>query len=106
VTPEEAFPAAIETLKYLSDRPDITLILWTSSWPKEIEFYTKLFQEYGIKFKYVNSNPEVVSRSYGCYDSKFYFALLIDDKAGFNAETDWYVVYNEFSKQEHLSPVK
>ena len=31
----------------------------------------------------MNENPEVPNASYGCYDQKFYFNFLAEDKAGF-----------------------
>ena len=87
--PTEFYPLAKETLQEISDREDVDLIIYTCSWPKEIEEYLKYFESHGINFKYVNENPEVKNQGYGFYDKKFYFNVLIEDKAGFNAEKDW-----------------
>lgn len=76
-------------LKYLSTRKDIKLILFTSS---HTEYISNLLNELvsrGIYFDYVNENPEIESDKISCFETKFYFDVLLDDKAGFNPETDW-----------------
>lgn len=90
------YPYAKETLLLLSNRPDIKLIMSTSSYPEEIEFYNKSFIENGIVFDYINKNPEIDSSkgSFGYYDDKYYLNVLLDDKAGFCPETDWKQIYN------------
>jgi len=89
--PKEFFPKALETLQYISQMPNIVMFLYTCSHPHEIEEYLKLFEENGIKFQYINENPEVETDNagYGCYDKKPYFNVLLDDKAGFNPLVDW-----------------
>lgn len=89
---------ARDTLQYLSQREDVVLILYTCSHKDEIENYMFFFEENYIKFKYCNENPEVKTGDdkYGNYDGKFYFNILLDDKAGFNAETDWKLVHDTF----------
>jgi len=87
--PKEFYPHALETLQMISSRKDIDLIIYTCSHPEEIEKYLKFFKKNKIKFKYVNENPDVPNGSYGCYDSKFYFNVLFEDKAGFDAKKDW-----------------
>jgi len=92
------YPYAKETLKLMTDRKDIILILYSSSYPEEIETYIKQFAESGIKFNYINENPEVsdAKGSFGYYDKKFYFNSLIDDKSGFSPEKDWKFLYDYF----------
>jgi hypothetical protein len=89
--PKEFYPLAKHVLQELSKRDDIVMIMYTCSHPHEIAQYVKLFEENGIHFKYINNNPEVETREgkYGYYEDKFYFNVLFEDKAGFNAETDW-----------------
>ncbi|MCK9574652.1 MAG: hypothetical protein M0R51_01595 [Clostridia bacterium] len=84
------YPYAKEVLQLLSERKDIILIMYTSSYPSEIAVYTKQFNNDGIKFNYVNENPEisVAHGSFGHYTQKLYFNVLFDDKAGFDPETD------------------
>lgn len=95
--PTEFYKDSIEVLQYLSKRNDICLILYTCSWPNEIQQYLDLFESKEIKFKYVNENPEVLSTGYGCYDKKMYFNILMDDKAGFDPYTDWKEIMEYFN---------
>ena len=95
---------AKDVLQYLSTRTDITLALYTCSYPKEIERYIKFFEEHGIKFKYVNKNPDAKNTLYGYYEDKPYYNVLFEDKAGFNAEKDWLLVKDYFLEfQEKFS---
>jgi hypothetical protein len=43
-----------------------------------------------INIDYINSNPDVVNTEYGDFSRKPYFNIIIDDKAGFEPETDWW----------------
>ncbi|GHN00595.1 hypothetical protein WSM22_20840 [Cytophagales bacterium WSM2-2] len=85
----EFYPGAIEVMQLLSQRKDIVRILYTCSYPNEIEQYLELFRKHDIHFDYVNDNPEVADGGYGYYRDKFYINVLMDDKAGFDGETDW-----------------
>lgn len=92
--PTEFYPNAKEVLQMLTKRDDICLIMYTCSHPHEIEEYHKFFNKHDINFEYVNVNPEVKTQEngYGCYDTKPYMNVLIDDKAGFDGETDWELI--------------
>lgn len=96
------YPYAKETLQILSDRKDIKLIMWTSSFPSEIEFYISEFKKSNILFDCVNENPNISSNNgnFGFYEKKFYFNILFDDKSAFDPETDWYPIYNLLKKYE------
>lgn len=83
------YPHAMEVMQMLSDRKDIRLIMYTCSWPAEIEEYQKRFIQDGIRFDWVGHNPEVCNSEYGDYSKKPYFNVLLDDKAGFDADEDW-----------------
>jgi len=89
------YPFAKECLQLLTQRKDIIMILWTSSFPEEIEEYLKAFERDGIHFDDVNKNPEISSRNgnFGYYEDKFYFNVLFEDKAGFNPEKEWDSLY-------------
>jgi hypothetical protein len=95
-TPDEFYPLAIETLQFISKRPDIVMFLYTCSHPNEVDEYLELFKKNDIHFKYVNENPEVPTQTngYGCYDKKPYMNVLFEDKAGFDPENDWGLVLN------------
>lgn len=84
----EFYPYANDCLKILSAAPDVKLILWTCSTPADIEVYLEYFKGFGINFDYVNENPEVQD-GFGDYSKKLYSSVLMDDKAGFDGETDW-----------------
>ncbi len=81
-----------KVLQRLTSDPRFVLILWTSTWPDKISEYLKIFEDSGIKFDYVNSNPEVLSNGLSCFDGKPYFNIILDDKAGFQAERDWMII--------------
>ncbi len=100
--PKEFISISKEVLQYLSNRKDIILLLYTCSHPTEIIKYLEYFKENKINFKYANENPEVPNNALGCYDTKMYFNLLFEDKSGFDGETDWYIIYEEFKKYEEL----
>jgi len=92
------FPYAKETLQLLTKREDIILIMYTSSYPHEIEYYKKELEKNDIIFNYINENPEVSTAkgSFGYYDNKFYFNALFDDKSSFSGK-DWKFLYEYFS---------
>ena len=89
--PKELYPIAKEVLQVLTKRKDVCMLMYTCSHPHEIVQYQEYFESLGIHFEYVNENPEVPTDKggYGCYDTKFYMNVLFEDKAGFDAETEW-----------------
>lgn len=101
-TPTEFYPKAKEILQYISKRKDIVLILYTCSHPYEIVKYIELFDQNEISFDHVNSNPEIANESYGYYDKKPYFNVLLEDKAGFDPYTDWDEVYKVLKEHPML----
>lgn len=95
---KEFYPFAKETMQLLTKRTDIVKILYTCSYPDEIKQYIKYFSENGIHFDYINSNPEIADGGYGYYQHKFYFNVLMDDKAGFDGDKDWQAIYHLLKK--------
>jgi len=95
-TPDDFYPWAKETLQLITKLPDVVTFLYTCSHPHEIEEYIKLFASFDIKFNYINENPEVETdlKGYGNYDKKPYMNVLFEDKAGFDPESDWELVYD------------
>ena len=85
---------ALEVLKMMSDRDDICLIMWTGAYPDKISKYRKLLEEMYIRFDYVNENPEVENSNFYCMESKIYYNVGIDDRFGFEPETDWNLIKN------------
>lgn len=91
---KEFYPYAKEVMQLLSTRTDIVRILYTCSYPHEIEEYLTYFAQHNIHFDNINKNPDVADGGYGYYQDKFYFNVLMDDKAGFDGETDWKNIYD------------
>ena len=95
----EYFPYAKETLQLLSEKENIKLIMWTSSYDEKIQMYLKHFEENRIIFNFVNENKEYGNVSFACFDTKFYYDIGIDDKFGFDAEHDWKEIYIFLTKK-------
>lgn len=90
--PTDFYPGAKDALQMITKRVDIISLLYTCSYPKEIARYLNFFSTHDIYFNYVNENPEVANTGFGCFDKKPYFNVLFEDKAGFDANEDWYQV--------------
>lgn len=96
VQKEEPYIFAFMTLKLITEKfPFIKLILWTSAKSDKINaFVDEVLKKEGIKFSYVNENPDFFGNLYADFSKKFCFDILIDDKAGFDPQTDWFHIYN------------
>lgn len=91
------YPFAKKTLQMMSERNDITLILWTSSWDDTANTtYRSHFQKEGIFFEWLNENPECTNTDLACFNKKFYFSVGIDDRFGFDAKFGWLPLYLYF----------
>lgn len=80
-------------LQWMSVIDENILILWSSCHEEEQVKILEFFKENGIDIAYFNANPEVPNTKTGCFDKKFYFSVLLDDKAGFDPEVDWNYLY-------------
>jgi len=87
------FPFALETLKLLSLQKDIVLILFTSSFKNDLIPFLTFCTINKINFKYLNENLECKNTSSGDYTKKFYYNVLLDDRAGFNPK-HWQKIFN------------
>lgn len=88
------YPLAKKTLQMLSERKDVCLILWTSTWDDTANvIYRGHFQRNNINFPYINENPECTNNDLACFNKKFYFDVGIDDRCGFNAKYGWLPIY-------------
>jgi hypothetical protein len=98
----EFYPYALETMRIITKRPDIISIMWTSSYPEEIEHYVKDFEKLGVVFDKINENDDISSNNgnFGFYEQKFYFNVLFDDKAAFDPTKDWKPIYELFLEYE------
>lgn len=107
------FPNAEVVLQWLTRREDMKLILFTSSHGNAIQDILEWMFHYGISFDYANENPEcTVTTTLCAFDRKFYFDVMLEDKAGFNGDTDWFEIQqclkdiNEWEKLFHHDPEK
>lgn len=98
------YPYAKETLQYISqNRKDIIMVLYTSSYPDEINAYLEILEKDGIHFKYVNENPEISDSkgSFGYYYTKPYYNILFENKSGFDPDIDWQPIYEYFINSDY-----
>ena len=95
--PTTLYPEALATMQMLSQRKDCKLILYSCSYAKDLVGYFNYFSTLGIHFNYINENPEVTNSTYGSYDQKPFYNILLDDKAGFNPYKDWKLISDSFS---------
>ena len=100
------YPFAREVLDIMSHAEQISLILWTSTHNSVIEEYLEFFKANGIRFDMVNVNTETQNTSLSCFDEKTYFNVGIDDKFGFDAETDWEILYDYLVESIRLGKFK
>ncbi len=104
-------PFAKEALQILTERDDIRLILFTSSYPDQTYRYIDCLEADGIHFNYINENPEIRSyEDFGYYETKPYFDVFLDDKAGFDY-TEWEDIYeflknSDVPKREWANPLR
>lgn len=91
----EFYPYAKEVLQWLSRRKDIMMILWTSTPVHRLAHVWHWLGNNRIHFDFLNSNTHAKSTPRSDFDRKFYFSVLLDDRAGFEPETDWLAIKNE-----------
>jgi hypothetical protein len=82
----------ISVLRWIAERPDQKLILWTSSHTTEATQIIEWLARNGISIDYFNHNPDEKNTSYADFTDKFYFNILLDDKSGFDPQTDWNMI--------------
>ena len=84
------YSQCLEPLRLLSNDKRVKLIMWTCSNADHLDQYWQMFQDQGVVFDYINENPEVAFKdSIGDYSVKLYANVIMDDKAGFEPESDW-----------------
>ena len=95
--PLEFYPFAKEVLQFLTKQEDTCLILYTCSHEHEINRMLQHFQTHDISFEFTNENKHVSNSSFGCYTTKPYFNILLEDKSGFEP-SDWIEIKNILEK--------
>ena len=97
----ELYPNAERVLKQLTIRKDYVVILYTAATDKGVQAAINRLARLGIKFDYINENPACESTDMCDFSRKFYFDILLDDKAGFVGDTDWFMVEAELKRIKH-----
>ena len=100
----EFYPGAKEVLQWMTKRDDIVLILWTSSHHKPVKDILKWLNKQDIRFNYVNANPMCQNTELCDFSRKFYLNIILDDKAGFEGETDWMLIKKELRRIGEWEP--
>ena len=92
----DAYPHAMRALQAILSYPESRIILWSSLSPADMQRHKDhIFAGFTDEDKakvYLNCNPECGETEYASFNQKFYFNILLDDKAGFEAEKDWTTV--------------
>lgn len=81
----------VKVLQTISNYPETKIIIWSSIDAATERKVRNLFNENGIKVFAVNENPDVANTETGNFDKKFYFSIVVDDKAGFDP-SEWTAV--------------
>jgi hypothetical protein len=89
------YEGAREVLQWISNRKDIFLILWTSTPQERQPIVNEWLLINGIKVDFWNENPHAKDTPRSCFDKKLYFNVIIDDRGGFEPETDWKAIKKE-----------
>lgn len=88
------YEGAKDVLLWMTKRKDIKSILWTSTPQERAAIVLKQFADQGIIFDYFNENPHAKNTPRSDFGKKFYFNVLLDDRAGFDPKTDWLKIKN------------
>lgn len=86
----EFYEGAKEVLQWLTHRTDIKLILWTSTPIERLAHVWDWLLKNDISFDFFNQNPDALDTPRSDFSRKFYFNVLLDDRAGFSPELDWH----------------
>ena len=92
------FPNCLNVLRQLNKHSDFVLILWTSGHATPTQNVLADLTKEGITFKYVNENLDCPNDHLCDFSRKFYMNILLDDKAGFEGETDWVLIERELRR--------
>jgi hypothetical protein len=96
---KEFYPFAHEVLKNLCNRrerlDDTRLILWSPMHEDAMREVDRWLIRNNIIFDFVNANPECGNTELCDFSKKFYFNILLEDKAGFEGEKDWQLIKSE-----------
>ena len=80
---------AINTLRLIGSLKESKIIIWSSVHEKDKQVIIDLFAENGIPVYGFNKNIHEADTKTGSFKEKFYFSVLLDDKAGFDPAVHW-----------------
>ena len=89
---------AEQILRHWTKQEDVVLIAFTCSHAKDFDRVNEWMNKRGINFDYLNENPECEDTELAAFHKKPYFNILLEDKAGFEGETDWIYVLRELKR--------
>lgn len=92
------YPWAKEVLQNLSLNPKVKLIIYTASHEGPARDVIKWLKEHGIEIFALNSNPDHTDTELCDFSKKFYFDILLEDKAGFEGWKDWFLIMKELQR--------
>ena len=91
---------AIAGLQSIDAQPENKIILWSAVYDEDKLPIVSMFADKGIKIIGFNENPEVFNTDVSFFNEKFYFNILLDDKAGFNHHTDWSKIIEFYAQRD------
>lgn len=83
------YPGAEKCLRLINLTPRHKIILYTCTYEDKTLEIVEWLRSLDIHIDYINENPECKNTDMSDFSKKFYFDVLIDDKAGFEPESDW-----------------
>jgi hypothetical protein len=92
----------VEALRIVTQRPETKIILWSSVYDEEKVAIGEFFNKEYIPVWGFNTNPWENDTHVSCFDEKFYFSVLLDDKAGFDPEADWQAIIDYFKRKDEI----
>jgi hypothetical protein len=84
----------VPSLLEITSHPENKIILWSGVHDFEKPEIIKFFELEGIHVDFFNCNPLEDNTLSGNFAEKFYFNILLDDKAGFDPDIDWDIIRN------------
>lgn len=93
------YPGVLQSLKILNGYKELKIIISSSLLDEDKIKLLQFFKEHEIDILAINENPNELDTSYASFKEKYYFSILIDDKAGFDPLTDWKPTIYSFHQQ-------
>ena len=92
------YPWAKEVLQQLSAINSVKLIIYTASHVEPAKDVIAWLREHEIKIFALNENPDHKGTELCDFSRKFYFDILLEDKAGFEGWKDWFLIMKELQR--------